>query len=189
MAEERKFCRFNSGPSTTVGDLKDDPVMTRQIPEGGFCISVFVVLRQSGRQSNVLFGRINPAADWVKLGALDSKRVEIFRDGLMLPSSHLIIHESPADAANRILDEQLGLSGLRLKGPIVVSETYRSASRSSGPEHWDIHLIFTGTIAGSRIQPQNAWSELKFINSSGRAASKVVRNHMDIVKYASAVKK
>jgi REP element-mobilizing transposase RayT len=189
MTGERKFCRFNSGPSTTIGEIKDDPVMTRQIPEGGFCISVFVVLRQSGKQSNVLFGKINPAADWVKLGALDSKRVEIFKDGMMLPSSHLIIHETPTDAASRILDEQLGLSSLKLKGPVVVSETYRSATGSSGPAHWDIHLIFTGTIAASRIRPHDAWSELKFINTSGKAASKVVRNHMDIVRYSSARKK
>ncbi len=185
MAKDRKFCRFNRGASTTVGDVKDDPVLTRDIPEGGFCISVFVVIRQRGKQKNVLFGKINPSADWKNIGALDEKRVELFKDGWMLPSSHLIVHESPADAAERILDEQLGMPGLKLMEPIVVSETYRSSLKPEGPEHWDIHLIFNGTISGSRLLPTNAWSELKFINTAGTSARKIVRNHMDIVRFSS----
>ncbi len=183
--EDRKFCRFNSGPSTTVGEIVDDPVLTKRIPEGGFCISAFVVLREHGKRNNILFGKVNTSADWVRLGALDKSRVELFRNGWMLPSSHLIVHESPAEAADRILTEQLGLGRLKLRGPIVVSETYKSALRSDGPDHWDMHMIFTGTVPADRIRQNSAWQELKFINTASPAAHKVVRNHMDIVRFSS----
>lgn len=189
MSERRKFCRFNSGPSTTIGEVEDDPVMTRVIPDGGFCISVFVVLRQRGKPCNVLFGKINPSADWIRLGALDSKRVELFKDGWMLPSSHLIVHESPADAAHRVLDEQLRMPGLAIRGPAVVSETYRPRRLPEGPEHWDIHMIFTGTVAESRVRQNSEWTELRFINTASPAARRVVRNHMDIVKFSSGAEK
>ncbi|HKM77599.1 MAG TPA: hypothetical protein VJZ03_00860 [Candidatus Bathyarchaeia archaeon] len=52
---------------------------------------------------------------------LSIKRGSKFSKAWMLPSSHLIIYESPHDAAKRILKEQPELDNLKLNEPKVIS--------------------------------------------------------------------
>jgi len=68
-----------------------------EIPSGGVCLSAFLVVQDE--TGKVLMGKIDPEAPWDHIGALDQKRVEIHSRGLMLPSSHLLIHESPQAAS------------------------------------------------------------------------------------------
>src|ERR1700693_1648788 len=105
MATDRLFCRFNQGRSTTTGNLDESPMSLKQIPPGGLCLSAFLVIRDN--RGKVLMGKLDPEAPWDHLGALDPKRIELHRSGWMLPSSHLIVHESPKSAAERIVKEQL----------------------------------------------------------------------------------
>jgi len=85
-------------------------------------------------------GHLDPSAPWDHVGALGSGASEANSKGWMLPSSHLMIGESPQAAAERILKEQLGLPSSPLKGPFVFSEVYgrritgTSSSSSSGNE-------------------------------------------------------
>ena len=109
-----------------------------EIPEGGVCLSAFIVLSQLGSPKSVLMGRINKKAPWDHIGALDAGRVELHSKGWMLPSSNLMLGESPQDAALRILREQLGVGDQPVEGPRVLSEI-------SGPlNHWDLEFIFLG---------------------------------------------
>src|SRR5437867_9814632 len=121
MATERKFTRFAP---------VDRPMTTREIPEGGFCLSTFLVIGRTGRPSQVLMGHLNPSGPWDHIGALDQERAEVNSKGWMLPSSHLMVGESPVAAAERILKEQLGLPMLALNGPHVFSEVYGAKNRS-----------------------------------------------------------
>lgn len=75
------------------------PPRLGEIPEGGVCISTFVVISRRGDSKSVLMGRINKRAPWDHIGALDPGRVERHSKSWMLPSSHLIFGESPQDAA------------------------------------------------------------------------------------------
>src|SRR5439155_21845238 len=100
MPTDRKFSRFAP---------PDRPLQTREIPEGGICLSAFVILSDSGHRDRVLMGHLDPSAGWDHIGALDSERAAVNSKGWMLPSSHLLLGESPQVAADRILKEQLGL--------------------------------------------------------------------------------
>jgi hypothetical protein len=52
----------------------------------------------------VLMGRVNPEYPaWEHIGALNKVRLERYSDKWMLPSSHLVLYESPRQAAERIL--------------------------------------------------------------------------------------
>jgi len=102
MATDRKFCRFNKQETASFG--------MAEVPEGGVCISAFLVISDIENPNSALMGHLNPEAPWDHLGALDSSRIEIHSKGWMLPSSHLIVYESPQDAAKRILREQLEIS-------------------------------------------------------------------------------
>jgi ADP-ribose pyrophosphatase YjhB (NUDIX family) len=164
MATERRFASFSRNAT---------PPRTREVPEGGMCLSAFVVLSQKGNPNNVLMGKINKNAQWDHLGALDAERVERHSKGWMLPSSHLILYESPQDAARRILREQLKIYEQKLDGPTTFAEAY-------GPlNHWDFEFIFQGT--SDPISPNDAWTELKFVDATKLKVEEIVRAQADVL--------
>ncbi|HUI01290.1 MAG TPA: NUDIX hydrolase [Nitrososphaerales archaeon] len=146
------------------------------IPEGGMCISAFLVISKKGDPGKVLMGRINKNAEWDHIGALDSKRVERVASGWMLPSSHLILYETPAGAARRILREQLGVRNQVLAGPLAFADT------SGNANHWDLGFVFTG----ERESPpsSSAWDELRFVDVAGLKREEIVRSQLDVLSYA-----
>ncbi len=129
-------------------------------------------------------GHINPEAPWDHIGALDPSRVEVHRTGWMLPSSHLILRESPQSAAQRVLREQLEIENLELSEPKVVSEVYRPRRFPKLPEHWDIELIFKGRLGKNEVPAPRAWTELKFIDLRVTSKTDIARSHEDILEYA-----
>jgi len=164
MPTDRKFCRFASA---------DRPLQTREIPEGGICLSAFVVLSESGHRDRVLMGHLDPSAGWDHIGALDPERAALNSKGWMLPSSHLILGESPQAAADRILKEQLGLPSHPLNGPHVFSEVY-------GPKnHWDLEFVFLGER--TQVAQHPVWTELAFVDVTETPREEISRYHDDIL--------
>ncbi|MDG6940139.1 MAG: NUDIX hydrolase [Nitrososphaerota archaeon] len=173
MATDRKFCRFNADPSAP-------PFAMRSPPEGGMCISSFVLITERGKPSNVLLGRLDPSARWDHIGALDRERAERNSRGWMIPASHLIVGESPQEAAERVLEEQLEMKGVALSGPRVVSEAYPTTP--GGPPHWDIQFIFRGEAP--EVGKAGAWKELKFVDVPRLPKSEMARRHEDVLESA-----
>src|SRR5947199_7987044 len=93
-------------------------------PRGWFCLSAFLVISNSRNPKEVLLGHLNPDAPWDHIGALDPPRVEMNKNGWLLPACHLIVGESPQEAAKRILKEQLELKEQKLEEPMIFSEVY-----------------------------------------------------------------
>ncbi|HUK75721.1 MAG TPA: NUDIX hydrolase [Nitrososphaerales archaeon] len=154
------------------------PPRMNTVPEGGMCISAFLVISKRGEPGSVLMGRINKNAEWDHIGALNGKRLERFASGWMLPSSHLILYETPEGAARRILREQLGIRNLKLQGPTTFADT--STARFSGtPNHWDIGFIFTAERENA--PSSEAWDELKFVD--GLRPDDIVRSQVDVLAY------
>ena len=91
----------------------------------------------------------------------------------MLPSSHLVLGESPTTAADRILKEQLGLTNQTLAKPRVFSEAYGRLN------HWDISFLFTGERAAIASHP--AWRELAFVDTAVAKKDEIARAHEDIL--------
>jgi ADP-ribose pyrophosphatase YjhB (NUDIX family) len=163
---ERLFTRF-----TTTGA----PPRISEIPEGGFCISVFVILTRRGKPNEVLLGRLDANAEWERIGGLNRERAELNSKGWMLPSCHLLYGESPQDAARRVLAEQLGMPNQELQGPLVFSEVY-------GPRnHWDLEFIFTGER--TEAKPHAAWRELRFVDTRKLQQAEFARSHQDILAH------
>ena len=145
------------------------------VPEGGLCLSVFIVISKIQSPNQVLMGRLNKDARWDHIGALDLERVQRHGNGWMLPSSHLILGEAPMDAAERILKEQLGLANQAVNGPLLFSEVY-------GPKsHWDLEFVFLGERDEAPLH--QAWRELKFIDLTTTRKEEIARSHEDILAY------
>ena len=166
MPTERRFTGFK----------KDAPLpRIKEIPDGGFCISVFVIISKKQSPNQVLMGRLNREAQWDHLGALYPEMVDRHSKGWMLPSSQLIFGESPHDAARRILLEQLGLTDQKLENPRVFSEVY-------GPSnHWDLEFLFLGER--DRAPTHAAWKELKFVDLTNTKKDEIARFHEDILAH------
>lgn len=177
MGTDRQFARFSHGGSA-------GPLATREVPDGGMCLSAFVVLTQAGNQNAVLLGHLNSEANWDHIGALDSERVSVHSKGWMIPSCHLLLKESPQEAARRILDEQLGLKGPSLSEPRVVSEVYTPRRFPDLPSHWDLEFIFRGELPRGEPPRASAWKELAFVDISRTTKSEVARSHGDVLESA-----
>src|SRR2546427_10403315 len=162
MATERLFLRVSS---------KQGPLRLSEIPEGGFCLSAFLVISNSRNPKEVLLGRLNPEAPWDNIGALDPPRVELNKNGWLLPASHLIVGESPQEAAKRILREQLELSEQKLEEPMVFSEVYGEHS------HWHLEFVFLGKRESVKSTP--ACRELRVGGSSHLRKEDVARLRED----------
>jgi ADP-ribose pyrophosphatase YjhB (NUDIX family) len=174
MTNERRFAAFSR---TAVLPRMNE------IPEAGFCISAFIVLSKIGNPDEVVMGHLNPETDWNHIGALDHERAERNSKGWMLPSCHLLIEESPDDAARRILKEQLGVEDQKLMRPEVFSEAYSSGKvwETAPLNHWDLQFIFQGEISSLNQHP--AWKDLAFVDLRATKKSDMARFHEDILAH------
>lgn len=174
MTTDRRFAAFSK---------KALRPRMNEIPEAGLCLSVFIILTKAGSPDEVLLGHLNPRADWEHIGALDPERAERNSKGWMLPSSHLMLEESPQEATNRILREQLGLEAQQLNEPRVFSEAYSSGKvwDSAPYKHWDIEFIFQGER--NEIRPHPTWRELKFVDLRQTKKEEMARYHEDILAH------
>ncbi|MGO9645400.1 MAG: hypothetical protein ACLPY5_11710 [Candidatus Bathyarchaeia archaeon] len=180
MVTDRKFTRFNKQQETMAFGMPE-------VPEGGLCLSAFLVITDTQNPNSVLMGNLNPKAPWDHIGALDPARIEVHSKAWMVPSSHLIVYESPHDAAKRILKEQLELDNLKLSEPIVISETYVPKRFPKMLCHWDIEFIFKGQIAKDHIPKPQAWMRLAFVNLDFTNKAEIARAHEDILESAGLV--
>ncbi|MCI4352579.1 MAG: NUDIX hydrolase [Thermoplasmata archaeon] len=177
MTTDRRFCRFARSKET-------DPFGMPEVPEDGLCLSAFVILSPEDDPSSVLMGHMNPAAPWDHLGAMDPGRVEAHRHGWMLPSSHLILQESPEEAARRVLAEQLELPPLPLEGPKVVSEVGPSRRYPTRRGHWDLEFLFRGRVRERDLPSPEAWTELRFVDLRTIRKMEIARSHDEVLASA-----
>ena len=179
MPAERRFCRFRANPTSSGG--------YEPLPTDGMCLSTFLLLSAPGHPREVLVGRVAPSPKWRRIGALGIDRIKRFQDGWMLPSSHLMLFESPSDAARRIAEEQLGVKELELSGPLVVSDPYARDQAAGADPHWDLHFIFRAALRGGIPAPRDLWTELRFVDARVAPAEGFVRAHGDIIRMGDAL--
>ncbi len=174
MTTERRFAAFSK---------KAAPPRMNEIPDAGLCLSAFIILSRAGHPEEVVLGHLNTEADWEHIGALDCERAERNSKGWMLPSSHLLLEESPKEAARRILTEQLGLEDQQLNGPVVFSEATSTGKvwDVTPYKHWDIEFIFRGER--NEVMPHPAWRELRFVDLSQTTMDEMARYHEDILAH------
>ena len=175
MTDGRRFCRFTHTA---------DSVSLTSIPEDGFCLSAFVILSPEGDPTRVLLGHIAPGAPWDQLGAFTADRVAAHRHGWMLPASQLIYREGPQAAAERIVREQVGLPGTRLRGPEVFSEVYAPRRFPDARGHWDLHFLFRGTLPAGAPPTSSEWTDLEYLDPRSLAPTAFGRSHGDILALA-----
>jgi ADP-ribose pyrophosphatase YjhB (NUDIX family) len=172
---ERRFTRFRRGP------LSEYPGAS-EVPDNGMCLSVFLVLEPPDRDGAVLMGRVDPSAPWGEIGAIPPALLATVGDRWMLPSSQLLVFESPAEACRRILKEQLGSGPLPLAGPFVFSDpSVRPGSPGRDP-HWDFHFVYRGRWSSSTAPRAPAWRHLEFVEVARTGRAEIARSQGDVLE-------
>lgn len=174
MATIRKFTDFNPDDRGGLG--------LAQVPPDGFCIAAFLVITEENSSRSVLMGKMNPDANWDHIGALDSERIRRHSTTWMLPSSHLMLFESPEDAARRIVIEQLE-TRLDLSQPIIVSDV-RTLKRNPEAKHWDLDFVYRVISSRDKFKPTKAWKEICFVDVDKVPRDQITQLHMDIIGHA-----
>ncbi len=154
------------------------------VPEGGVCLSAFIVLPTVETPTTVLLVRPDAHAPWEQMATLEDAHVRSIGNRWILPASHLLEFESPTDAAGRILRQQLGNPTLWLRGPEVFSEAYPSVIDPESGRHWDLHFVFSSDCPSDRLPKSAAWREVAFLDPRALTRADIARGHADILALA-----
>jgi hypothetical protein len=152
------------------------------VPNDGMCLNAFLILRPNGRGGEVLMGRLNREAPWDRIGGLAPERVTRIGHRWMLPSSQLLLFESPSEAVRRIVHEQLGATLSDLRGPAVFSESYRRPGADRSDPHWDLQFVFEGRWPEARFPQSRAFTELAFVDIARTPRGEIARSQADVLE-------
>ncbi len=172
---ERRFTRFRRGPLPANSGAFE-------LPDDGFCLSVFLVLESPRAPGSVLMGKLDPAAPWWEIGALDPKRLGNVGDRWMLPSCQLLLFESPIVAARRILKEQLDSGEIPLQGPQTFSDPATRPGSGTQDPHWDFHFVYRGRWPSETPPRARPWKRLEFVDVSRTARAEIARQQGDVLE-------
>ncbi len=171
MTTDRKFAGFQRGDAP--------PFRMNEIPEGGMCLSSFVLLSNS--EGKILMGKLDPAYDWDHIGAMDEYRKQRHSGGWIIPSCHLLMNESPVEAAERVVREQLGIGKVELGNGEIYSEVYGGSPDKPSTMHWDLEFVYRGHY--DKPVTHRAWKELAYVDPNA-PEEQFARSHQDILRNA-----
>jgi len=156
---------------------RSDPSMLRHPSNAGVCLSVFVVAR---RGDSVLLCRPHANDAWPRKGGYPKHlAVQLEKEkAWLLPATHLLMEESPDNAAQRITREWAGLEG----NPHFVMIQSHLRRRRDG-NHWDLCFVYE-LISRRNLKRKPWWSEMRFIPFREVRKMKIGRGHKDILEEA-----
>jgi hypothetical protein len=160
------------------------------VPEDGFCVSVFVFVRDP--RGAVLLGRPQPHSDWPERGCVPLWRLrEVAGHGeWTVPSSHFLMDEAPDQAARRVAADWAGIPGGRPSLIAVTSEllpTGRWSGRGRNRHrrnHWAMCFLYELRTSRRPLR-RPGWSELKFWRLADVASASLGRSHGDLLQVYS----
>jgi ADP-ribose pyrophosphatase YjhB (NUDIX family) len=105
-----------------------------------------------------------------------------------LPATHLIMEESPDQAAERIANEWAGVRGIPKF--VMVQSHLRPSGRGKSRQirgrtvnHWDICFVYELRTRSNPVR-NPWWNELRFLRPTDIAKKQVGRGHKDVLRAA-----
>lgn len=159
------------------------------VPPGGTCLSSFVILTTG---SDVLVGKMDKPDIWVERFFVGAQLAPTYYSSgkFLLPASHLAWYESPLEAAQRIVRDQVQLDTKQLK--LLDVQSYLSGDRESteNPPHWDICFVYQAKVPKSlvkKIRKPEWFKEYGFVKRSKLEPDDFTRGHGDILQQAKLI--
>jgi hypothetical protein len=163
------------------------------VTPGGTCLSSFVVI-SSGQK--VLVGKMAKPDVWVERFFVGPKFAPVYASSgkYILPARHLAWYESPLEAAQSVISEQVLLEVPKGKIKLIDVQSHVRGDLSSKdePPHWDICFVYTAKISPAQAKKLKSveWFQgLEFKPRSGLTVDDFTRGHGDVLEEAGVIRK
>lgn len=170
-------------PSTTKAFFAEG-----NVPPGGTCLSTFVVVSKGRR---ILVGKMGRPEIWIERFLVGPKYAPVYANSgkYVLPARHLHWYESPFEAADSVLREQIGLGVPKGKVSLVDVQSHVSGDVASKtePPHWDICFLYRAEVTekqAARLRRPEWFSELEFKPLQTLKQNDFTRGHGDVLRMA-----
>jgi ADP-ribose pyrophosphatase YjhB (NUDIX family) len=163
------------------------------VPPGGTCLSSFVAITSG---SHILVGKMARPDIWVERFMTGPKYAPVYANSgkYILPARHLAWYESPMEAAESIIRDQLLLKVPRSKISLIEVQSHVSGDvqNKDEPPHWDICFVYRVELPlgqAKRLKSIEWFEDLGFKPRSSLAADDFTRGHGDVLEQAGLIKK
>lgn len=155
------------------------------VPAGGFCSSVFPLLRRGGE---VLAGRMEPSERWEEewqpnMRHYQGGRYEALFEGWRLPGTYLREGEHPAAAARRVWTDQLDLGDPPNPGPPRIRSEAAESRRAPAARHWDLVFLYDLDGPPAPEAPPDHWAELRYLDPEAADPDDFVMLHGGLLEH------
>jgi ADP-ribose pyrophosphatase YjhB (NUDIX family) len=163
------------------------------VPPAGTCISAFVNVTDG---QNILLGKVSKPEIWVDRFLVGEDRANYAANSgkYVMPGSHLKWYESPLEAAERILSEQVLLPNLR-KGLMlaeVQSWVDGNPNDEENPPHWDICMVYEARIPkalAKKLSKPEWFEDYGMKKKSSLTVEDFARGHGEVLEKAGMIGK
>lgn len=151
----------------------------QHLPEGGMCLSAFLFVKRGNR---ILLGKYADDPAWEDLTGLDRERLRVHGRAWTIPASHLKYGEDPREAARRVGEEVLGLTGLNYSDPQVEVDLYEP-KRFPGRDHYDLWFLVDALLPPTTKVVKPSWyAALEWQDPKALPRDSYARGHEDVVE-------
>jgi len=158
------------------------------VPPGGTCLSSFVVVSNG---QGILVGKMDRPEIWVKrflVGPAFANRYAT-SGKYLLPARHLHWYESPLEAAQSVLRDQVGLDIPENKISLAQVQSHVSGDidDEKEPPHWDICFVYKTQVSkgvAAKLRRPEWFSELVFKPLRNQKQDDFTRGHGDVLQMA-----
>ena len=160
----------------------------QNVPRGGVCLSSFLLVR-SGRK--VLVGRMAKPEVWVETFFVGEKFAPIYYSSgkYVLPARHLAWYESPLDAADGVIRDQLMMRIPRRDIHLIQVQSHVGGDINSAeqPPHWDICFVYEVRTPAKILRELKVppwFKDLHLVPLSSITVDDFTRGHGDVLAEA-----
>jgi hypothetical protein len=160
----------------------------RNVPPGGVCLSSFVLVRNRGM---VLVGKMTRPEIWVERFFVGEKFAPgyVASGKYLLPARHLAWYESPLEAAEGVLRDQilLRMPSKDVRFVEVQSHVRGDVSSTEQPPHWDICFVYevkVPTKVARELKSPPWFKDFRFVPLSSLSVDDFARGHGDVLQEA-----
>jgi hypothetical protein len=160
-------------------------------PPGGLCLSSFVLVRSGGK---VLIGKMAKPQVWIDRFFVGEKFAPdyVASGRYLLPARHLAWYESPLEAAESVIRDQMKLRIAKKDIRLVEVQSHirGDVNSSEQPPHWDICFVYEARVPAEtarRLKTPPWFMDLHFVPLSSLSTGDFTRGHGDILQEAGLI--
>ncbi|HUI86526.1 MAG TPA: hypothetical protein VLY21_05170 [Nitrososphaerales archaeon] len=162
------------------------------VPPGGVCLSSFVVISNGPK---ILVGKMVKPEAWVERFFVGPKFAEVYSKSgkYMIPARHLAWYESPLEAAESVIKDQVQLKvpSSRISFLDLQSHVSGDVGDKEQPPHWDFCFVYGVDLKADeakKVKSPEWFGDLGFRPRSELKPEHFTRGHGDVLEKAGVIR-